>query len=161
MSATPLWTWPALCEALDLPVSEGPDIGGFVIDSRRAGEGDLFIALPGDPGPRFNVSQRSDRDGHDYVSAALQAGAAGALVHHAVDADPARLLRVDDTLDALWQLARSRRAAFGGRVVAVTGSSGSAVWRAINREGAMTHLIGYVDQNEANLIGSFLTGGGN
>jgi len=48
----------------------------------------------------------------------------------------------------------------GGPEESVTGSSGSAVWRAINQEGAMTHLIGYVDQNEANLIGDFLNGSG-
>jgi cytochrome c len=49
----------------------------------------------------------------------------------------------------------------GGPEEAVTGASGSAVWRAINNEGAMSHLIGNLSQNESNLIGGFLGGGGN
>ena len=62
--AEPLWRWPELCEALNLPVAEGPDVTGISIDSRSIQPGDLFIALTGDPGPRFNVSHRSERDGH-------------------------------------------------------------------------------------------------
>ena len=65
--STPLWRWPELCGALGLPVVDGPDIAGVGIDSRGIGPGELFIALPGDPGPRFNASSRSQRDGHDYV----------------------------------------------------------------------------------------------
>jgi UDP-N-acetylmuramoyl-tripeptide--D-alanyl-D-alanine ligase len=42
---------------------------GYSIDSRTINSGELFIALPGE---RF--------DGHDYVSAALEKGAAAAMV---------------------------------------------------------------------------------
>ena len=45
----PLWRWPALCEALNLPVTEGPDVTGISIDSRSIQPGDLYIALTGDP----------------------------------------------------------------------------------------------------------------
>ena len=48
----------------------------------------------------------------------------------------------------------------GGPEESVTGASGSSVWQAINNEGAMTHLSGYLSQNEANLIGGFLNSGG-
>ena len=123
METRPLWRWPELCRALDLPEQDGPDITGLCIDSRRIQPGELFIALTGDPGPRFHASSRSERDGHDYVAHAFERGAAGALVHREVAAT-GPLLRVDDSLDGLWALARARRQALGGQVVAVTGSSG-------------------------------------
>ena len=46
----------------------GAPVTGVTTDSRRAGEGMLFIPLVGE---RF--------DGHDYVDKALQSGAAGCL----------------------------------------------------------------------------------
>lgn len=118
-----LWAWPELCEALGMAALDGPDVHGIDIDSRRLSPGDLFVALPGDPGPRFEVAQRSTRDGHDYLDAAFAAGAVGALVHRETGHPQPRLL-VDDTLDALWALGRAARARTAARVAAVTGSSG-------------------------------------
>lgn len=117
-----LWRWSEICAAVGAPITDGPDIDGVGIDSRTLTGGELFIALPGDPGLRFHVSQRSERDGHDYVGAAFEAGAAGALVHRDVRGMPCML--VDDTIDALWDLARAARERLSGRVIAVTGSSG-------------------------------------
>ena len=119
----PLWRWPQLCQALGLPECAGPDVAGIALDSRRIRPGELFIALPGDPGPRFNASSRSDRDGHDFVQDALDQGAVGALISRPLTLD-APMLRVPDTLDGLWTLGRARRQALAGQVVAVTGSSG-------------------------------------
>ena len=121
--STPLWRWRELCRALGLPEADGPDIKGIGIDSRIIRGGELFIALPGDPGPRFNASSRSGRDGHDYVEHAQRNGAAGALVHRDVNTG-LPLLRTADTLDGLWAIGRARRAELDGDVVAVTGSSG-------------------------------------
>ncbi|MDE0226534.1 MAG: UDP-N-acetylmuramoyl-tripeptide--D-alanyl-D-alanine ligase [Gammaproteobacteria bacterium] len=118
-----LWRWSDVCTAVGAPLADGPDIKGVSIDSRTLASGDLFVALPGDPGQRFNVSQRSDRDGHDYVGAAFEGGAAGALVSRDPDGDVPCIV-VGDTIDALWDLARAARARLDGRVVAVTGSSG-------------------------------------
>lgn len=103
--------------------SDGPDIAGIGIDSRRIQHGDLFVALPGDPGPRFRPSTRSDRDGHDFVAHAVENGAAAVLVHRPGDYGVPTLL-VEDTLDALWDLGRAGRRRLSGPVVAVTGSSG-------------------------------------
>jgi len=122
-TSQPLWRWRELCVALGLPAVAGPDVTGISIDSRTLAPGELFVALKGDPGPRFNVSQRSDRDGHDFVAAALARGAAGVLVHRAVSAAAPQLI-VSDTLDGLWKLGAAARARFGGRSIAVTGSSG-------------------------------------
>ena len=118
-----LWRWSELCAAVGAPMTDGPDIDGIAIDSRTLTGGELFIALPGDPGLRFHVSQRSERDGHDYIGAAFEAGAAGALAHRDVRDGMPRIL-VDDTIDALWDLARAARKRLSGRVIAVTGSSG-------------------------------------
>jgi UDP-N-acetylmuramoyl-tripeptide--D-alanyl-D-alanine ligase len=119
----PLWRWPELCAVLDLPEVDGPDVTGIAIDSRKVRPGDLFVALTGDPGPRFNPSHRSDRDGHDFIDAAVAAGAAGVLAHDDRDRDVPQL-QVADTLDGLWTLGAAARRRLGCPVVAVTGSSG-------------------------------------
>ncbi len=82
-------------------------VTGYSIDSRTVRPGELFFALRG---PRF--------DGHDFVSAALAAGAAAAVVERGEG------LRVPSALGALETLAAEVRRRWGGRVVAVTGSAG-------------------------------------
>jgi len=126
----PLWRWQALCEALDLPVVSGPDVSGVSIDSRTIQPGELFIALTGDPGARFNPSSRSNRDGHDYIDAALAAGAAGVMSHD----DRSRTcpeLKVADTLDGLWALGRAARARLRCPVIGITGSSGKTTTKTL------------------------------
>lgn len=81
-------------------------------DSRRLEAGALFVALRGE---RF--------DGHDYIDAAIDRGAAGVLSER-----PTRTgvptIRVADTLDALQRLAAHWRRRFACPLVAVTGSNG-------------------------------------
>ena len=117
-----LWSWDALRVAVGLDPTAGPDVSGISIDSRTLMRGDLFVALHGDPGPRFFSSYRSNRDGHDFIADAVSAGAVGALVDHDVDADIPTLC-VNDTLDGLWQIAAARRGHYPGKVGALTGSS--------------------------------------
>ena len=103
----------------------GPDVSGIKVDSRLIEPGDLFIALPGDPGPRFNPAYRSSVDGHDFIAAAARAGAVGAVVHRAVDpAVHIPMLEVADTYDALWSLGAAGRARASCPVIGITGSSG-------------------------------------
>ncbi|MFD0857627.1 UDP-N-acetylmuramoylalanyl-D-glutamyl-2,6-diaminopimelate--D-alanyl-D-alanine ligase [Roseovarius aquimarinus] len=87
---------------------------GVSIDTRTLAPGDLFVALS------------AARDGHDFVAAALAAGAAAALVSRIPEgvAPDAPLLVVEDVLEALGALGRAARARTGARVVAVTGSVG-------------------------------------
>lgn len=83
-------------------------------DSRKIGEGDLFVPLVGE---RF--------DGHDFVKGSLEAGASGTLTHK--DTDPAEgkvVIKVDDTLKALRDLARYYRSKFNIPFVGITGSVG-------------------------------------
>ncbi|MDE0350720.1 MAG: UDP-N-acetylmuramoyl-tripeptide--D-alanyl-D-alanine ligase [Gammaproteobacteria bacterium] len=118
-----LWTWRELCKAVGADPVDGPAVRGIDIDSRKLAPGDLFIALSGDPGPRFPGARPSPRDGHDFLEAAFAAGAAGALVHRDAPGQGPCLV-VHDTLDGLWDLGRAARARTDARVAAITGSSG-------------------------------------
>ena len=97
------------------------EITGYSIDSRTVGAGDLFFAVTGE---HF--------DGHQFVAAALRAGAVGAVVSTRwivpAEVDAARLLRVPESEDcvlvALQKLAREVRRQWGGRVIGITGSAG-------------------------------------
>ena len=81
-----------------------------VIDSRQAGPGMLFAAIPGERA-----------DGHDFARDAHAAGAVVVLVGHEVDAP---CIVVDDTTLALGRLAADMRQRLTCPVIAVTGSSG-------------------------------------
>jgi UDP-N-acetylmuramoyl-tripeptide--D-alanyl-D-alanine ligase len=84
---------------------------GLVIDSRLAGPGLLFAALPGE-----------HTDGHAFVAKAYEAGAVAALVCRPIDG-PAIL--VADVAKAMADLAKYSLARLPElRVVALTGSSG-------------------------------------
>jgi len=92
------------------------EVQGYSIDSRTITGGQLFFAVKGD---RF--------DGHDFVAAALEKGAAGAVVRKDQlrrYSDKSRLLAVDDTLIALQTLATAVRKVWGKPLVGVTGSAG-------------------------------------
>lgn len=95
---------------------------GYSIDSRTLNPGDLFIAISGE---RF--------DGHNYVQAALEKGAVGAIVGvgQQVPGDPLRLLQVEDTLKALQLLGAAARRLWGKPLLAVTGSAGKTTTKEI------------------------------
>jgi UDP-N-acetylmuramoyl-tripeptide--D-alanyl-D-alanine ligase len=85
-------------------------------DSRTLGTGDLFVALRGE---HF--------DGHAFVSAAADAGAAAAMVEESAiepGEAPLPLLVVNDTRNALGRLAAHWRRRFDLPLAALTGSSG-------------------------------------
>lgn len=84
---------------------------GVAIDSRRLTPGNLFVALPG-----------TRVDGHDYLAAAAEAGAAASLSRPPGGALPA--LVTTEPADALAALASLWRARFELPVVGVTGSNG-------------------------------------
>ena len=92
----------------------GPDAAydGVSTDTRNIKPGQLFVALKG---PNF--------DGHDYVQDALNKGAAGVMISHALEIDVPQII-VSDTQWALGQLAIAWRNHFSIPFVAVTGSNG-------------------------------------
>jgi UDP-N-acetylmuramoyl-tripeptide--D-alanyl-D-alanine ligase len=85
------------------------------IDTRTLQPGDLFVAIEG------------ERDGHEFVSAALDKNAAAAIVAEGKAgtlASRGPLMVVPDPLDFMRVLGRAGRARAAGRIVAVTGSVG-------------------------------------
>jgi UDP-N-acetylmuramoyl-tripeptide--D-alanyl-D-alanine ligase len=87
---------------------------GVSTDSRSLKPHELFVALRGE---RF--------DGHDFLAAAAQRGAAGAMVdRRCAGPFPLPVVIVDDTRRALGALARAWRRRFSPALVAVTGSNG-------------------------------------
>ncbi len=97
------------------PPGNDPEINDIVSDSRRVRPGSLFVALRG-----------TRTDGHAYLRAALDAGAAAVAVAQR-EADLAvPTLAVDDTRAALARLhdAWYGHPAAGMRLVAVTGTNG-------------------------------------
>jgi UDP-N-acetylmuramoyl-tripeptide--D-alanyl-D-alanine ligase len=118
MTDEPLWTVQAMAAAMDAQ-PRGPVPGavqGISIDTRTLAPGDAFFAIHGD-----------NRDGHDFVHAAHEAGAGLSVVaaeQAARFGETFPLLIVDDVLGAMRALARSARARTRARIVAVTGSVG-------------------------------------
>ena len=112
-----LWMGEAAAQAMAATLlGDARAITGISIDTRTLQPGDLFFAIQGDA-----------RDGHDFVSVALQNGAAGAVVlrHRIKDfAGQGPLYGVDDVLGALVALGLAARARTQARLVAVTGSVG-------------------------------------
>ena len=117
MSA-PLWSGDELVAALAAR-AEGAvpaAIEGISIDTRTLEPGDAFFAITGEA-----------RNGHDFVAAALEKGAALAVVdeaHAAQFAGRGALAIVPDVLKAMERAGSVRRAQLKGGVVAVTGSVG-------------------------------------
>lgn len=104
-----------------LPAEE---LRGFAFDSRCLRPGELFLAL-----------RTGRRDGHDFVPAARQAGAAAALVERLVPgAGSLPQLVVKDVWEALERLALAARRRYSGRVIGITGSCGKTSVTALLRE---------------------------
>lgn len=92
---------------------EGLEISGVSIDSRKINCGDMFIALKGE-----------SFDGHDFISKAIENGAALVVTQKPLTGFSTPYILVKDTLKALQDIARYYRNKFRIPFVAVTGSSG-------------------------------------
>ncbi len=96
---------------------------GISTDSRTTKVRDCFFAICGE-----------NFDGHDYVSDAFAKGAVCAVVSRDIDEEKTLgrcLLKVEDTIKALGELAREYRRRAGYKVVAITGSAGKTTTRQI------------------------------
>ncbi|MTI81411.1 MAG: UDP-N-acetylmuramoyl-tripeptide--D-alanyl-D-alanine ligase [Firmicutes bacterium] len=93
----------------------GQTVDNVSIDSRSIQPGDLFFALVGE-----------NHDGHRYVSNAVEAGARALVLSQTLSDSPNNIpvIMVDDTLEALQQLARYNRIQFEIPVIGITGSNG-------------------------------------
>jgi UDP-N-acetylmuramoyl-tripeptide--D-alanyl-D-alanine ligase len=94
-------------------------------DRRQVRAGELFFALRG-----------PQHDGHDFVDAALSAGAVAAVVSDAGRVarrgqEAGRLICVRDTVEALGRLAAYHRGQIAAQVVAVAGSNGKTTTKGL------------------------------
>jgi len=117
MTPGALWTVDAMAEAMGAERQGAPaqSVTGISIDSRTVSPGEAFFAL----------SDR--RDGHEFVAAALAAGAGLAVVaadRRAQFPADAPLLVVPDVLAGLRDLAAAARGRTQAKVIGVTGSVG-------------------------------------
>jgi UDP-N-acetylmuramoyl-tripeptide--D-alanyl-D-alanine ligase len=112
---SPLWTAAEAAAATGASSEIDWTATGVSIDTRSLVAGDLFVALHG-----------SNRDGHDFVGAAFERGAAAAMVDRLLpDLSPtAPVLLVTDTLRGLTALGVAARNRSPALIVAVTGSVG-------------------------------------
>lgn len=90
-----------------------PQVKGVSTDTRRIGEGELFVALVGE-----------NFDAHNYLDQAEARGACAAVVAHAMPEARLPQLVLGDTRIALMRIGAAWRARFALPVVAVTGSNG-------------------------------------
>ncbi len=86
---------------------------GFGIDTRQLCGGQVFVAL-----------KTAQRDGHDYLRAAHEAGAGAAIVSTERPETSLPQLVVPDPLTAFQAIARQHRQNFPGPVVGISGSVG-------------------------------------
>lgn len=95
------------------------ELTGITWDSREVRPDWLYVALPGER-----------VDGHDFVEAAMAAGALCALVNHPVDVFCAQVV-VADTAQALTDLAAFWRTQLQGTVIGLTGSTGKTTTKGL------------------------------
>jgi len=89
----------------------------FIIDSRKAKEGDFFIPLKGN-----NV------DGHQFIEDALQKGAYGSFSAKKLNKE--NILIVEDNLKALTDIGKYKKS-FIGTKIAITGTAGKTTTKEI------------------------------
>lgn len=93
-------------------IGKSIEVNGFCIDSRRIKPNQAFIAIKGE---RF--------DGHSFINDAQKAGATLAIVQEQTKSDITQIV-VKDTKEALFNLAKTKRDSFRGKVIAIAGSAG-------------------------------------
>jgi UDP-N-acetylmuramoyl-tripeptide--D-alanyl-D-alanine ligase len=117
MAESVLWTAEEVLAATGGRFSTSPTarLDGVSIDSRSIAPGEIFVAIKGE-----------NRDGHEFVEAALKAGAGLAIVSRPTQAmeKAGPLLIVDDPLRALERLGKAARARSSAKIIGVTGSVG-------------------------------------
>ena len=105
-----LWTSAEIAEATGGRVTSDFEVTGLSIDTRSLEKGDLFVAL------------KDVRDGHDFIAAAMAAGASGVLGETAPKNTPAVIVTESSkALEDLGVFARDTRKALR---IGVTGSVG-------------------------------------
>ncbi|MFH0735668.1 MAG: UDP-N-acetylmuramoyl-tripeptide--D-alanyl-D-alanine ligase [bacterium] len=118
-----------------------------VIDSRKAAENCLFVAIKGD-----------NFDGHDFIKDVIKSGAVGIVIDKSRIKEFENLntsiIAVDDTIIAFGQIAKLWRKKLNAKVISITGSNGktstkeylstmlSTIYNVVKTEGNNNNHIG-------------------
>ncbi|MFK7968394.1 MAG: UDP-N-acetylmuramoyl-tripeptide--D-alanyl-D-alanine ligase [Rickettsiaceae bacterium] len=109
-----IWTSKQISQALNIKFSSQETFGRVHFNSQDVTKGDIFIALKG-----------GARDGHDFVSDALERGAGIAIVSQDVKDVPVdKVIKVEDTFVALQDFAEYKRHKSKACFIGITGSVG-------------------------------------
>lgn len=109
-----IWQTEQLKNALGVEVPTGISAGAIQFNSKDIKPGELFIAMTG-----------GTRDGHEFVAHALEQGAAAVIISKDVQGiDANKIIKVEDTFEALSKLADYKRFHAKAKFIAVTGSVG-------------------------------------
>jgi UDP-N-acetylmuramoyl-tripeptide--D-alanyl-D-alanine ligase len=112
----------------------------FAIDSRKVKPGSLFFALKG-----------TQTDGHLFVDAAFKAGATGAVVERDLKAS-GTLVQVQDSMQALHDLATYSRKTSEARFIGITGSAGKTSTKEFTAKILMEQFSVYKSEGNLNSI---------
>ncbi|MFN3699337.1 MAG: UDP-N-acetylmuramoyl-tripeptide--D-alanyl-D-alanine ligase, partial [Dictyoglomus sp.] len=107
-------------------------------DSRKIRPGDFFVALKGE---KF--------DGHDFIKEAIKKGAEGVILSKNLEIqDDVIIIKVNDTLKALQDIASYYRKKLNAKVIGITGSSGKTTTKTLI--GQLLSLKGKVCMSKEN-----------
>ena len=143
-----MFTINEILEATKGTLAQGPAgarVRCVCIDSRIVKKGELFIAVKGEV-----------FDGHDFIDEVLAKGARVLVVHKPIKVKDPKIsvIRVEDTIRALGDIARFHRLRFKIPVIALTGSAGktttkemiaavlSRKYKVLKNEGTQNNHIG-------------------
>lgn len=108
-------------------------------DTRKLRKGDIFFALKG---PNF--------DGNTFVEKALNAGAVYAVTDEPPQTNDERIIRVDNSLLCLQQLAAYHRKQFNIPFIAITGSNGKTTTKELVHAVLSSHFVTYTTEGNLN-----------
>ncbi|MDB5230672.1 MAG: UDP-N-acetylmuramoyl-tripeptide--D-alanyl-D-alanine ligase [Chitinophagaceae bacterium] len=108
-------------------------------DSRKVQPGDIFFALKGD---NFN--------GNAFAMEAIETGAACAVIDEDIDTEDHRLIKTNDVLETLQQLAKYHREQFDIPFIGITGSNGKTTTKELVHAVLNSHFITYTTTGNLN-----------
>ena len=108
-------------------------------DSRKLTKEDIFFALKG---PNFN--------GNQFAKQALELGAAYVVADEPLSLEDERIIKVNDVLETLQQLAKYHREQFKVPFIAVTGSNGKTTTKELLHEVLSTTFKTYTTKGNLN-----------
>jgi UDP-N-acetylmuramoyl-tripeptide--D-alanyl-D-alanine ligase len=108
-------------------------------DTRKLQQGDLFFALKG---PNFNANT--------FALQAIEQGASYAVVDEDVAPGNEKIIKVEDALTALQQLAKYHRQQFNIPFIAITGRNGKTTTKELVSRVLASHYTTYTTQGNLN-----------